>query len=126
MDLRGEEVIGVRYLNGNASTATALTLYIAGSSTERTLAATEMLVVTDVTILCEAGGDVALATDSDADGSLVDALYDMIAVGNVAANGGIAISFSCPHYCPRGKVPKFVGAASDMNFCKINGYILRA
>ncbi len=115
---KGEPVHGESITDGNASAGLDLTLYISGSETERELAANEFLVITDVYIQIEDGGDFTLSSSTAAAGKY-------IAHGNLAANGGIARHYSNPFVCQLEEVPKFIGAAANRSSCIIEGYITR-
>lgn len=119
MSCHGELVHGEAYIDGNASTGIALTLYRSGETTERTLASDEYLNIYAVHMQSETGGDLALLADSDAAGR-------RILIGNYAANGGVDKEYVVPYTCPRGVVPKFFGAATGRNTCIIEGTITKA
>lgn len=114
----GEPVHGERIVDGNASAGLDLALYISGSETVRELAANEYLVVTDVYIQIEDGGDFTLSSSTAAAGKY-------IAHGNLAAGGGVVIHFSNPFVCQLEEVPKFIGSATNRSTCIIEGYIVK-
>lgn len=114
---RGIEVHG-EVSSADASAGVALTLYESGSTTARTLKATETLVLTDVLLVSATGGDVKLVADTDAAGR-------RIVKGTVAANGGISMSLYTPHYCPVGVVPKVIAPAGQVDCC-VQGFIVQA
>ncbi len=122
--LQGTPVTLERLLDGNLSTLTAMKIYLAGTATEHTLAANELLYITDIIIASEAGADTSINCDSDGDGDF-DA-GDVLFLGTLDAKDVIVVHFETPFCCPRGKVPKFKGAASDVNFCRLQGYIKEA
>ncbi len=119
---RGRQVVGVRFVDGDASTATALTLYEAGTQNEVEVSANESLTITDITITDEAGGDIYLDQGTSKN------LYDLIFAGNLAANGGYVPQFEVPYQCRKGVIPKFTGSsdAAKISFCKIHGFITEA
>lgn len=121
----GKHVHGERVVDGDATALTALTLYESGSGngtvapTTYTLDEDHFLVITDVYINDQTGGDFALVADSEAAGRY-------IAHGNIAANGVVSLSFNYPYACPRGVVPKFAGSQADRSICLIEGYVQKA
>ena len=112
-------VHGEAIKDGNASGGEAVILYNSGSVDVRTLAATEVLYITDVQLLCETGADLWLVADSKAAGRYV-------AHGTVDAKGGVILHFSKPYACPKGKGLKFYGATTNINSCLIEGFIREA
>ena len=112
----GYSIHGEAILDGDASGGVAVVLYESGSTTVRTLGATEFLHITDVQLLCETGADLWLVADSKAAGRYV-------AHGTVDGKGGIVLHFTKPFLCPRGKGLKFYGAASNINSCIVEGFI---
>jgi len=116
----GHKIHGERIVDGDASTPNAITLYISGSTVARTLGSTEFLVITDLTIHTEAGGDLSLAADDDS------VAGETIQRGVFAAKGGIDKTYRAPFRCPKGVVPKFKGASSDVSICIVEGYIEEA
>ena len=104
---------------GDASTATVLTLYDSGSADVRALGDAEVLHITDVMVVTETAGDVALYADTAAGGRY-------LLLTKSAAGVPIVMNYRMPFVCPPGVVPKFVGVASDRNFCTIQGYITEA
>lgn len=117
--MAGYSVHGESITDGNASGGITVTLYENGGVTTRTLTSTEILYITDVQIYCETGGDIWLVADSKVAGRY-------IVHGAVDAKGGMVINFSKPYVCPKGKVPKLYGAASNLNICLIEGFIREA
>ncbi len=116
-----EPIHGERVVDGNAGTLTALLLYKAGSTTAYTLKSTEVLHITHVTILCEAGGDVALIAGDTAGGGAY------IVEGSLAATGGLTKEMhTTPFVCPPGVVPYFSGAGTNKSTCIIEGFIRAA
>ena len=115
----GFNIHAERVLDDDASTPTAVTLYEAGSVTERTLLSTEVLHITDILIITETAGDVQLLADSAAGGRyIVDT--------KTAAGVPISIRFGSPYICPVGVVPKFTGVSSNRNMCLLQGFITGA
>jgi len=112
---------GERVVDGDASVLTALTLYEAGSVTERTLGATEILHITDVLIGDEENADVQLVADSAAGGRYIVST-------KIAAGGVFNHSFANPYICPKGVVPKFAGGSGQgaRSMCVIQGFIREA
>lgn len=121
MNDRGEQVMGVALLDGNGSAGVTMTLYRAGETTERTLAATEHLYITDVDVVTEVGGDIYVDCDSDADGD--HDLFDILVAGTFDAKGGLSRRYVTPHQCPKGKKPKLFGIATGLDTCVIHGFI---
>jgi hypothetical protein len=117
--MNGYGVHGESITDGDSSGGIAVTLYTHGGVTERTLAADEVLYVSDVRIQCENGGDISLVADSKAAGRYV-------VHGSVDAKGGIVLHFQTPYACPVGKGLKFYGAAANLNVCLIEGFIMEA
>lgn len=112
-------VHGESITDGDASGGLTVTLYESGGVTERTLATTEVLYVTDIQIFCETGADVSLVADSKAAGRyLVHGTFD--------AKDMLSIHLSKPYACPKGKGLKFFGAATNINSCIIEGFIKEA
>jgi len=116
--MRGQPFHAERIVDGDASTLTALTLFKSGNAGDDTfeLAANQHLVVTDVYIQTEAGGDFALVADSAAAGRY-------IAFGNVAANGGVVMHLNTPYTCPKGVTPKFQGPTTNRTACIVHGWV---
>lgn len=110
-----------RVVDGDASALTALTLYEAGSTTERTLKSTEFLHITDVIIIDEEAVDISLVADSAAGGRY-------IVQANIPTKVPLVINFKTPYICPRGVVPKFAGGsgAAARSMCIIQGFITPA
>lgn len=106
----------VPVLDGDASDGIPVVLYDSGSTTVRTLLATEFLVVTDVFLLSETGGDIYLVADSKAAGR-----YVMFAA--LAANGGVSKEFKIPYRCPKGYGLKLYGIATGIDQVTIQGRI---
>ena len=106
----GYNIRAERVVDGDASTLTALTLYEAGSMTERTLLSTEVLHVCDGQIVTETAGDVQLVADSAAAGRYLV---------NTKSASGHPIRV-LPYICPKGVVPKFAGVSSNRNSCILN------
>lgn len=109
---------GERVIDGDASTATVLTLYEAGSTTTRSLGSTEVLHITDVVIIDEEAVDVQLVADSAAGGRYIVFTKSVIGIP-------IVIHFNNPYICPKGIVPKFTGGsgAAARSMCIIQGFI---
>lgn len=114
--LRGEEIHGESITDGDSSGGIAVTLYKSGTVTERTLAATEILYITDVQIYNETGGDTWLCADGKVDG-------EYVAHANLAANGGIILHFNQPRACAKGTGLVFFGAGTNIGSCVIEGFI---
>lgn len=117
--LRGEEVHGEIFIDGDASGGLEVVLYKAGSVVVRTLTATEILYVSDVQILCETGGDIWLCADGKVAG-------EYVVHANVDAKGGLVLHFQQPRACAPGTGLTFYGAASNRNVCIIEGFIAGA
>jgi len=117
--LRGEEVHGESITDGNASGGIAVTLYKAGSVVVRTLAATEILYITDVRIFCEDGADCSLCADGKVAG-------EYMIHGTVAVKGGVVTHYEQPFACALGTGLTFYGAAANLNTCIIEGFITGA
>lgn len=101
--------------DGDASGGETAVLYDSGGTTVRTLASTEFLHITSLFVNVESGGDVSLVADSKAAGRY-------IVHGNLPENG--IIEHNVNYRCPRGKVPKFFGAAENLNVVLFEGYIV--
>ncbi len=117
--MNGHPVHGESITNGAANGGIAVTLYLSGSTTTRTLGAKEVLYITDIQIVCEDTCDMWLVADSKAAGRYV-------AHGALDAKGGIVHHFSTPYTCPKGKGLVFYGAAANLNTCIIEGFIMGA
>ena len=114
--MNGYPIHAERVVDGDASTLTAVTLFISGSTDERTLAATEIFYITGGEILTETAGDVALVADEAAAGKYI--VFTKSAAGQ---------HIPIPAYaCPKGVVPKFSGHSSGRNSCILYGYIMEA
>lgn len=116
----GYPVHGELITDGNAATATVLVLYISGSTTVRTLAATEFLTITDILISTEIGGECSLAADDDTAGG------EVIIKAEFAPNGGVQGPIVTPYKCPKGVMPKFKGISTGLDVCIIEGHITEA
>ena len=104
----------------SGTSATPIVLYDKGSAaTVRTLLSTEFLHITDIKVMCEAGGDFSVYLGADTAGK-------RIAWGNLAANGGLVGDFREDFTCPRGVIPTFIGGASGRNSLIIEGFITEA
>jgi len=113
----GQAVHMERIVTGNASSAEDLTIYISGTTTEYTLQADEHVVITDVLIMSEAGGDVKLLADDESGG-------EYIVWGNLDAKDSLERSFHTPYVCPKGVVPEFMGGNNQgLEACICEGYI---
>ena len=118
--MAGYNIHAERIVDGDASTLTALTLYEAGSTTERTLAATEVLHITDVVIIDEEAADTQLIADSAAGGRYIVSTKTAVSIP-------IIIHFSTPYICPKGVVPKFKGGSGQaQSMCICQGFIQEA
>lgn len=117
--MQGDGIHGEIITDGDASGGVSVVLYEDGSTTARTLADTEFLVVTDIQISTEVGGLVSLVADSKAAGRyLVHMTLD--------AKGGVVQRLSEPYACPRGTGLKFFGIATGLDVCLIQGFITKA
>lgn len=110
----GEPITGQRVVDGDASTATALTLYPAGGTTARTLADDEWLEITHLVIACEDGGDCVLITKT-AGQTIFDA--------SLAATSVVDMNFCPPRVGEKGEVPLFSGPNGNKTSIFIQGYI---
>ena len=115
MSIRGEEVHG-EISSADASGGVALTLYRA-DKTARTLATSEVLVITDIVASWSSAGSFAFVSNTDTAGK-------RIFKATVGALGGMTIPLRAPHYCPIGVMPKLIAAAGQVDI-QIQGYILR-
>jgi hypothetical protein len=106
MEDKGDPIHG-EVVSANASGGVAAKLYSAGTATERTLATTEYLEITDIIFDCETGGTYAFVADSDAVGR-------RIAKGEAAANTQVIVNFSSPFVCPKGVTPKLIADAGNV------------
>lgn len=114
------QVHGEAIKDGDASGGVAIILYNSGSVVVRTLAPTEFLVITDVFISDETGGDTWLVADSKAAGRY-------IVHASFAAQSGVDKVLKSPYRCPRGVTPKFYGSnAATISICIIEGFITEA
>lgn len=124
--MTGKKFIG--YFRGDASTATAMSLYrasVGGAQTSRsalTLGANEVLVITDGWIVASAAATVDVFEDLDADGAM-DA-GELVFGGAFGANGGIAVRHETPHECKAGLTPKVKSSTADSVTAMIRGYIV--
>lgn len=114
--MAGYSIHGESLTDGNASGGVAFTLYESASTTTRTLTSKEVLYITDLQIFCETGGDVWVVADTKAAGRY-------ITHASLDAKGGIILHFQKPYACPKGKVPKLFGAASNLNIGLMEGFI---
>lgn len=110
--------------SANASAGVAFTLYLMGSTTARTLAATEFFYITDILLDApEAEGAVKIVADTDAAGKRVlKVTMGATAAGNA---GWIEHHFETPYACPKGVVPKLIAPAGQID-CIMTGFILGA
>ena len=117
----GIPIHGESITDGDASGGIAVTLFEAGNAgtTTRTLATTEFLVVTDIDVSTEDGGDISLVADSKAAGRY-------LVHGNYGAGSGVSKHLIEPYVCPKGKGLKFYGVAANLDSCLIQGYIKSA
>ncbi len=115
----GEPVHGELIKDGDSSTLAVLTLYMSGTTTERTLGDDERLCITDVSIRNETGGDTFLVAGAAA------AAGKYIFYGSVIAKDGVERHYTEPYACPLGVVPYFAGAGSNLNSCIIEGFITK-
>lgn len=119
-----EDIRGVAYVDGDSSGGLTPVLYRAGETTARSLDSDEYLYITNIAISCETGGDVFFDFDEDDDDDH-DA-EDLIFAGALDAKALVELSFQIPISCPKGNVPKFYGAATNINSCIFTGYIRKA
>ena len=119
--MAGYNIHAERIVDGDASTLTVLTLYEAGSTTTRTLLATEVFHITDVLIIDGEAADIALVADSAAGGRY-------IVFAESAAGVPIIVHFNNPYVCPRGVIPKFSGGSGQgkRSMCVLQGFIREA
>lgn len=122
MQMHGESVHGERFIDGDASALTVLTLYKDGTTTVRALAADEFLYITDIRITMEFSGDYALVADSEAGGRYIAWGHNDASVVEIPT----VLHFITPYCCPKGVIPKFSGSTQDRNFCMIQGFITKA
>jgi len=116
--MQGEPIHG-EVSSADASGGVAVSLFSAGgTSTARTLAATEYLNITDIIFLSVAGGAAALVADTDAAGKRIFKHDD------VEAKGGIAHHFAIPWSCPVGVVPKLIAVIGQVDLT-ITGFITK-
>jgi len=88
----------------------AITIHDAGSVAVRTLGATEILHITDLCLMTEAGGACGLFADTDVAGRRVVAgTFDILS--------GIARTFKVPYACPVGITPIVIAAAGNIDLC---------
>lgn len=80
------------------------------------------LVVTDVLVTSSAAGDVVVFLDAGDDAGSVQA-GEVVARGNVAANGGLIKELLTPKYGQIGAPPR-VTSPSGTVVAQINGYLL--
>ena len=117
---RGEEVHGELVVaDGDASTLTVVVLFVAGTTTVRTLTSKEYLNITDLWIGNEAGGDTQLLADSAAAGRHIINV-------NLTTTSVIERHYARPYTCPKGVTPKFKGGASGLSSCIFEGFITTA
>ena len=115
----GYSIHGESITDGDASSGITFILYESGGVTVRELISTEVLYITDLQVFCETGGDVWVVADTKAAGRYVTH-------ASLDAKGGIILHFNKPYACPKGKVPKLFGAASNLNIGLIEGFIKEA
>lgn len=111
------EFQGERVVDGDASTLTALKLYEIGTDTVIDLNARYHLVVTDVLIMIESAGDVALVAGTD-NGS------KQIVNGYVADSTVLNLHFKTPYVCAPDDALKFKGASFNRSTCIVRGRII--
>jgi hypothetical protein len=105
----------------SAGTSAVATLFNMGSSTARTLLATEYVTITDVILSPGAAGTYTLCADSDAAGKRVLKLL----VADETLNPLLTHHFQTPFTCPIGVVPKLI-APNGTHFCTMTGTITGA
>lgn len=124
MNDRGEQVMGVALFDGDGHAGITMTLYKAGETAERVLAATEFLYITDIDLVTEVGGDIYVDCDSAGNGA--HSLFDIIVAGTFDAKGGLSRRYATPHQCPRGKKPVLFGISTGLDSLVIHGFICQA
>lgn len=123
MSDRGEIIHG-EVSSANASAGVAFTLYDT-RCVARALASTEILVITDYTLLTASGGDSAIGVDDAAGSAALITAGKRVVRGTYVANGGVVKMLETPFHCPRGITPKAFAPAGQCDAI-ITGYILRA
>jgi len=114
----GDPVHGEAIIDGDASAGVPVILYWPGSVQVRTLAADEVLHITDIQIACETAADTWLCADGKVAG-------EYVVYGAVAVTNWFTMSFQQPRACPRGTGLIFFGAATNKNACIIEGFITK-
>ena len=118
---RGEEVHG-ELSSADASGGVEISLFRPNGGS-RTLGAAERLVVTDLVVVAEAGGDVRIFLDADDDDAL-DA-GEQVFRGKVGVNGGVAFNFlGTPRYGAPGAKPHALAPAGQLDVT-LTGFILQ-
>lgn len=116
-NLPGDEVHGESITDGDSSGGIAVVLYWPGSVQVRTLGADEVLVVSDIQIMCQDACDMWLCADGQVAG-------EYIAHGAMDALDQIDIHFQQPRACARATGLTFYGGAANISSCIIEGYIV--
>ena len=102
----------------NAASATEATIYLAGSTTARTLASNETLYISHVTFSSDQGtAAVSISAGADAGGTRI------WATGVYTASDIIEIRIDPPYQCPAGVLPRVTNAGGANNFANFQGYI---
>lgn len=116
--MAGSNIHGERFVDGNAGTLTALSLFENGSLTARTFASgtKERLHITGYMIVTEDAAEVQLLADGDVAG---ERLVDV----KTAAGIPITKQYNTPYICQAGQIPKFKGAGANKSMCTIEGFI---
>jgi len=113
-----------RIVDGDSHDLTALTLYERGSpDTERTLAGTERLHITDILVMAEefkGTVDIMLVADEATAGK-----YLLSAV--LAPGVPYVVHFRTPYVCPKATVPAFAGPwGTGRTMCTVHGIVREA
>lgn len=117
-NLPGDEVHGEAIVDGDASAGIPVVLYWPGSVQVRTLGADECILVSDIQIASETGGDMWLCADGKVAG-------EYIFHANLAANGFINCHFEQPRACAKATGLVFFGNAANIDSCIIEGSIVK-
>lgn len=116
-NVHGEEVWGVAQVTGTGDTE--IKLYKMGSTTQRVIAATEFLSITDVSANVATGADTYIKWGSGA-----VATTTTVVRKTLANNGDIDLNYIIPRMGPRAAKPYFIGGAG-VNSVQIHGFILK-
>lgn len=115
----GDPIHGEILDDGDSSSGVAVVLYTSGSTTVRVLGSREVLHITDIKIVTETGGTISLVSDSKADGRY---LFH----GVLDAKGGVVVHDASPFVCPPGTGLKLFGAATNLDTCIVEGFVVGA